>query len=79
MSGEVESVQAPATAPKPSVAWRFVALIQILGDMLDQLQGLATVYDSKHEVAFAAGETLGATLGGSLHCCIRAMNLGCEQ
>ncbi|ENY6621628.1 TPA: hypothetical protein ACOB7C_006039, partial [Pseudomonas aeruginosa] len=75
------STQAPATAPKPAVACRSVALVQIqmLSDVLDQLQGLATVYDSKHEVAFAAGEALGATLGGGLHRCIRAMNLGCEQ
>ncbi|WP_347815591.1 hypothetical protein, partial [Pseudomonas sp. GD04042] len=58
-----------------------VALVQIqmLSDVLDQLQGLATVYNSKHEVAFAAGETLGTTLGGGLHCCIRAVNLGCKQ
>jgi len=51
----------------------------MLSNVFHQLQRLATVCDSKHEVAFAAGEALGATLGGGLHRRIRAMNLGCEQ
>lgn len=55
------------------------ALVKMLGDVLDELQWLATVYDSEHEVAFAAGEALGTTLGGGLYRCICAMNLGCEQ
>lgn len=44
--------------------------------MPDELQGLATVHHGKHEVAFAAGEGLGATLGSGLYCRIRAVELG---
>lgn len=51
-------------------------LVQILSDVPNKLQGLATVHHGKHEVAFAAGEGLGATLGGGLYCRIRAVELG---
>lgn len=51
-------------------------LVQVVSDVPDELQGLATVHHGKHEVAFAAGESLGATLGSGLYCRIRAVELG---
>ena len=54
-------------------------LVQVLSDVPNKLQRLATVHHGKHEVAFAAGEGLGATLGGSLYSRIRAVELGCKK
>ena len=54
-------------------------LVQILSDVPNKLQRLATVHHGKHEVAFAAGEGVGATLGSGLYCRIRAVELGCKK
>ncbi|ESQ97739.1 hypothetical protein F753_19350 [Stutzerimonas chloritidismutans AW-1] len=40
--------------------------IQMLSDVLNQLHGVASVHHGEHQVAFAAGEALGTTLGGCI-------------